>query len=169
MWAKADNPQRVIAALELLASVLCVIAFGDAWSGAEAGEVQISGWTDNRGNQGAARRRASTRFPLMVVLAEMAEQLRKRNLGLDLRWTARHLNQAADALSNGDTAGFDPEREVKLVGEELPWVVLPKLMEASAALYAQTQENRKRPALAAAGAERARRRRRLQGRSKLEW
>ena len=50
-WAFAKGePFKVVAALELYATLLCVMAFGDTWSKAATGRITITGATDNQGN-----------------------------------------------------------------------------------------------------------------------
>ena len=111
-WAfSKGEPFKVVAALELYATLLCVMAFGDAWSKAASGRITITGATDNRGNSQVLGRLMSSKFPLVVVLAELAAQLKKRCLRLDLQWVPRDENEEADGLTNLDFSGFDPQQE----------------------------------------------------------
>ena len=78
-WAYArGDPFRTIAALELYGTLLCVMLFGDRWPQNARGRATVSGYTDNAGNAALPSRLMTSRFPLVVVLAELAEQLRAR-------------------------------------------------------------------------------------------
>jgi hypothetical protein len=83
-WAPWINwkgdPQRVIASLELLGTLVCILLFG----GKESAEIYragaISGSTDNQGNSFAISKMMSTKFPLTILLTEMSEQMRAERL-----------------------------------------------------------------------------------------
>jgi hypothetical protein len=47
----------------------------------------------------------------------------------------RDLNKEADALTNSDFSAFTAENRVTLNFEELDWIILPKMMDASEAMY----------------------------------
>ena len=75
----------MIAALELFASLLCIVAFSDQWPEDAAGGILLAGITDNRGNSFIANRLMSSRFPLVVILAELCMQMRKKGDGAQPR------------------------------------------------------------------------------------
>ena len=77
----------------------------------------------------------TSKFPMVVVLAELAAQLRKRSLKLDLQWVPRDQNEEADALTNQDFSGFDPNKRINLKIADLKFEVLEAYMAAAAALY----------------------------------
>ncbi len=81
---------------------MCITAFGDAWPSGSAGEVRLQGFADNLGNSFALTKLMSSKFPLVVILAEVATQLRSRRMVLNLGWTPRDQNEEADVLTNGD-------------------------------------------------------------------
>ena len=104
-WAFArGEPFRTIAALELFVTLLCVVTFGDAWPGGARGEVVLQGITDNLGNTFMVSKLMTSKFPLVVILAEVVAQLRTRSMVLNLGWVPRDQNEEADALTNGDFA-----------------------------------------------------------------
>merc|ERR1712102_11877 len=106
-WAfSKGEPFKVVAALELYATLLCVMVFGDAWSKAASGGITITGATDNQGNSQVLGRLMTSKFPMVVVLAELAAQLKKTSLKLDLQWVPRDQNEEADALTNRDFSSF---------------------------------------------------------------
>ena len=51
----------------------------------------------------------TTKFPMLVILGELAAQLRALNAELSLEWVPRLQNEEADALTNGDFSAFRPE------------------------------------------------------------
>ena len=136
-WAFAKNkdPQRVIATLELLGTLLCIMVFGSRWSAGLLAAGVVTGSTDNQGNTYAVAKLLSTKWPLTTLLVELSEQLRSRELCLHLLWRKRELNCEADQLTNSDFSSFDAALEVKVDTAALPWLVLDELMESSRLLY----------------------------------
>ena len=134
-FAKKSDPQRVIATLELLGTLLCIMLFGDDWRDQLRGSGCISGGTDNKGNTYAVSKLLSTKWPLTSLLLELSEQLRVRSLDLHLLWRRRDTNTEADSITNGDFSLFDPALRVPCDPATLPWKVLPEVMEASRTLY----------------------------------
>lgn len=69
----------------------------------------------------------STKFPLTLLLMELTEGLRFRDLKLYLEWIRREDNIEADALSNEDWGDFNEElREIRRP-ERIGWKVLDEL------------------------------------------
>lgn len=81
----------------------------------------------------------SSKFPLVVLLAELAEQIRTRNLELDLVWVPREQNEEADSLTNGDYTAFDPSLRIHVDISAVQWLVLDELMSVATALYDQVR------------------------------
>ena len=81
----------------------------------------------------------SSKFPLVVILAEVAAQLRLRGMDLQLEWIPREENDAADALTNYDFGEFSEELRVPVTIEEMPFEVLQEYLTASEALYQEVQ------------------------------
>jgi len=166
-WAfSRGEPYRVIAALELFATLLCVILFGDAWPAGASGEVRLQGITDNAGNSFVVTRLMTTKFPLVMVLAEVAAQLRKRGVALQLGWAPREQNEEADALTNQDFGLFDPARRVPVDVGTLPFLVLPKLERVAGELY---QEVQARKAAGASRPQAAPRQKKMSLRTREPW
>jgi len=140
-WAFArGEPFRTIAALELFATLICVVVFSTGWPEGAQGAMAVQGVTDNAGNTFAVTRLMSSKFPLIVILAELAMQLRRRAVSLDLQWVPRDQNEEADALTNGAYGSFDPRRRLPVDPARIEWLVLPRLLEVSEALYKDIQE-----------------------------
>ena len=50
------------------------------------GAIVLSGITDNAGNQMVVNKLTTSKFPLVVILGEVSEQLRSRAIELSLEW-----------------------------------------------------------------------------------
>ena len=138
-WASWINwkgdPQRVIASLELLGTLVSIMVFSIG-AGEEIFRAgTLSGSTDNRGNTFATAKLMSTKYPLTILLMELSEQMRARSTVLHLSWLQRDLNVQADALTNQEYGDFDSSLRVGVVPDKLPWIVLHKLMGSSEDLY----------------------------------
>ena len=68
--------------------------------------MSLTGYTDNQGNTFLLHRYTTSKFPLVVILIEMAEQLTAVGVGLALRWVPRLQNEEADALTSGRVNEF---------------------------------------------------------------
>ena len=82
---------------------------------------------------------------MVVVLSELAEQLRDRNLNLALSWTPRDQNEEADDLTNERFGRFDASLRVKVNLETIPWKILPEMLAISEDLYKRVQEEKAKP------------------------
>jgi len=172
-YAKDGQPFRVIATLEALAVLLCVVAFapwlsappeagGDAGVGTapcRGAVARLPTLTDNKGNTFALNRLASSKFPLCAVAMELAAQLERMGLTLDLGWAPREWNFEADALTNGDFSGFAAELRIKINLPEVRWEVLPAMLAAGAAYFSEVKHAKETRALSGAAAPRRKRRR----------
>ena len=142
-WAFArGEPYRTIASLELFATLVCVTTFGGAWPAGATGEVRLQGLTDNLGNTFAVTKLMSSKFPLVVFLAELAAQLRSRKMALSVGWTPRDQNEEADALTNGDYAQFSAANRVNVIIGDVPWLVLPKMMAVAGNIFEEVQRRK---------------------------
>lgn len=133
LFSKGNNPKRVIAALELLATIIAVKLWGGRTS--EGMVVRVKAFTDNKGNSFAVAKGMSTKYPLTIMVMELAEELRMRNLRMDLEWVKRDSNTVADDLSNGKIEDFDPALREEVSAEGLEWRVLSGLQKRSEELY----------------------------------
>ena len=140
-WAFAQGePFRATAALELFATLLCIMVFGGAWPSQSAGTIGLTGITDNSGDTFAPARLMTSKFPMFVILAEFAVQIRRRSLELDFHWVPRDQIEEADALTNEEFGASAPERRVRVDLEGMWWELLPRMLEAAEDLYRQVQE-----------------------------
>ena len=108
------EPFRMIASLELLATLGCVRAFlPDLRKGATS-TLTLPGITDNKSNSQLIARMSTTKFPLMVVLMELVAILLAKGTRLRLAWVPRDQNSEADALTNYDFKDFTESRRIRL-------------------------------------------------------
>ena len=138
-WAFAKGePFRTIAALELLGALFAFMVFkeGAAWLHGSA-FLCLSGFTDNQGNTFLLDRMMTSKYPLVVILIEMAEQLAAENVGLALRWVPRLQNEEADALTNECFDGFTSSLRVGTRLEDLKFIALDRLMGQVGELMAE--------------------------------
>ena len=128
-YVKGD-PFRTISSLELVAVLIAVMLFapGAEWKGSRA-QVTITAVTDNLGNTFVLQKFMSCKYPLSIVVMELACQLQKFGLEMDLAWAPRLQNIPADDLTNAEFSKFDPKKRINVDFTELEFIVLDKLME----------------------------------------
>lgn len=129
-WAYVKgDPFRSIASLELVGVLTAVMLFAPEaeWRGGRT-RVTITAVTDNLGNTFVMQKFASCKFPLSIVVMELACQLRKYGIEMDLGWVPRMQNVPADALTNGEFEQFDPAKRIAVNFEDLKFEVLDELM-----------------------------------------
>ena len=90
----------------------------------------------------------STKYPLCLILMELASQLESLKVSLDLCWKRRDENVEADALTNHDFSLFTLSNRVQINLKDLKWKVLPWLSDEAAKLFIDVAELKaaKRPA-----------------------
>ena len=138
-WLKVrSSPKRVIAALELLATIIAIKLWGHQIG--KRSRAKMKAFTDNRGNAFALVRGMSTKFPLTVLLMELAEELRVEDRRMDLEWVRRDSNIEADELSNGNWSRFDPSRRAVFDPRIHKWKVLEKMQRKSQELYEELKK-----------------------------
>ena len=152
VFSKEGDPGRVIAALELLGTLLSIVLF-DIRSGTMLrGGCSVTGLTDNLGNSHAVSKGMSTKFPLAPLLIELSEQLRERSLDLQLTWVRRDSNTEADAITNQDFSLFDENNRINFSYPEIKWKALDKVMEASKLIFEKVCGQRQKDKLRKKGA-----------------
>ena len=141
-FAKAADPQRVIAALELLATMVAMVLFDPLQEKGGKTCCGMTSSTDNRGNTYIVAKLASTKWPITTLLIELSEQLRARSAIMNLVWRRRDDNAEADALTNMDLKGFDPALRVGTTFKEIKWLVLDEIMDTSVQLYQEIRQQK---------------------------
>ena len=114
------------------------MAFADDWPIMASGQITVTGVTDNCGNTAVCSKLMTSKFPSVVVLAELAAQLRTRKIDLQLEWAPREQNEHADALTNDHFGEFDPTRRVNLDINNMQFEVLRNYMDVAEALFKET-------------------------------
>ena len=91
--------------------------------------MSLTGYTDNQGgNNFVLDRYTASKFPLIVILIEMAEQLAAVRVGLTLRWVPRLQNEEADALTSGRVNEFTAGLRFEANVCEMPFLARNDLM-----------------------------------------
>ena len=106
----------------------------------------MKGLTDNLGNTFVLTRLMSSKFPLIVILGELAAQLKSRGMVLDLEWAPRDQNEEADALTNGDFSAFSPSKRIEVKVEDMQWLVLNDLLDSADQIYKEVRTMREKGA-----------------------
>jgi hypothetical protein len=142
-WAVCKGmPFRTIAALELFASLLSVLFLvNDSHKDHEA-VLLLSGATDNLGNESVLKRCMTTKFPLCIILMELASQMESKGLQLSLDWCRRDTKVEADSLTNGDYSLFNPSCRVEVDLVSVNWHVLSWLQSEAQSLYEQIRQSK---------------------------
>jgi hypothetical protein len=143
VFAKKD-PQRIIAALELLATMVAIVLFDPEEKRGGLRGCALTATTDNKGNSYIVNKLSSTKWPITALLIEVSEQLRCRTAILNLQWVKREDNSQADALTNQDYSLFKAEHRLGGSFADIKWKRLDAIMQASQELYMRIAEQRKR-------------------------
>ena len=135
-WAylKGD-PFRSIATLELIGvlAAVMVLAPDAEWSKGDS-LVTLTALTDNLGNAHVLKKFGSSKFPLSIVAMELASQLDRCGIDLDLQWVPRWQNQEADDLTNERFDDFDEANRIDVRFESLEFLVMSRLLDKAAEL-----------------------------------
>jgi len=144
-WAyeKDRQPFRVVASLEALAVLVAVLTLTAPVPGrTRRGSVMLPLLTDNKGNSFALTRLMSTKYPLCLLVMELAVALEDRGLALTAEWAPREWNAEADAITNARFDGFDEANRVPFDMRAHPWKVLDKLLCDGRQFYHDAQAAR---------------------------
>ena len=145
-WAFArGEPFRTIASLELigtLVGLMVLVPEGEAFRGETSATITLTCGTDNQGNAYLLDRMLTTKYPLAVILMELAHQMRRRRMVLRARWLPRLENEEADALTNADFHHFDPKKRVEVTLDGLGFKVLPLLFQVGEDYVAELERSK---------------------------
>ena len=95
----------------------------------------------------------TTKYPLGVVLMELAHQMRVRRLVLRAHWLPRLENEEADALTNADFRHFKKENRIDVKLEDLKLAVLNDLFKAGEEFVSALESEKERAKLQASELE----------------
>jgi len=172
-WAyeKDRQPFRVVASLEALAVLVAVHTLTTPVVGCTCkGSIMLPLMTDNRGNSFALTRLMTTKYPLCILVMELAVALEERGLALTAEWAPREWNAEADALTNSLFEGFDEAKRVPFDMREQPWKVLDGLLRDGQHFYQEAQAARSAArAGPAAGTRRGRKAQRASLKERDPW
>ena len=145
---------RTIASLELLGVLVGVmVLMPDVKGDAETlGTVSLTCGTDNQGNMFLMDKLLTTKYPLGVVLMELASQLGRRGATLRADWIPRLQNEEADALTNWDFRHFDPKRRIDVNLNDLKFNIMNDLFAAGDTYFKELEDLRSKGKVAAAAA-----------------
>ena len=135
-WAFARGEAfRTIASLELLGALvgLMVLVPDDLLRAETVGTATFTCGTDNQGNSFLLDKLLTTKYPLGVVLMELACQASRKKASLRARWIPRLQNEEADALTNSEFHHFRPENRIEVDLESLGFLIMPSLFETGEA------------------------------------
>ena len=150
-WAYArGEPFRTIAALELLGTLVSLVALVPAIQrrGGSSALISLTCSTDNQGNSYLLDRLMTTRYPLGVVLMELAHQMKRRHMLLRARWLPRLQNQEADDLTNDEFRHFDAAKRIPVELKDLGFDLMNSLFEAGDDYEAELSRARARAKMA---------------------
>ena len=143
---------RTIASLELLGVLVGVmVLMPEVKVDAETlGTVTLTCGTDNQGNMYLMDKLLTTKYPLGVVLMELAAQLGRRAATLRADWIPRLQNEEADALTNWDFRHFDLKRRIDVDLGALKFNIMDDLFESGEAYLKELESLRSKSKAATA-------------------
>ena len=134
LFSPGKGAQWASTSAELLASLAGLVAFG--WTNPAASrkelEICLSAGTDNRGNEYLSQKRATTKWPLMLVNMQLSSILAKSRVGVKLNWRPREQNTVADDITNSVYTQVDMSKKMDLVYGDLPTEIIHGLWQAKA-------------------------------------
>ena len=135
-WLFVKNDlKRIIASLELLATLVAVRLWTDNNGAKSNGVCWVKAGTDNQSNTYAVSKMMSTKYPLTLLVMELSETLRANGCELNLQWIPRGKNQLADDLTNEKFDHFPGELRRRWIGGDTKWVVLDRMIFKSREFY----------------------------------
>ena len=134
LFAPGKGAQWASTSAELLGTLAGLVAFGwttDAASRKEL-ELHLDAGTDNRSNEFLSRKRATTKWPLMLVNMQLSSILARARVGVKLRWRPREENTIADDITNSIFTQVDLAKRVDLGFSDVPTGIIRSLWDCKA-------------------------------------
>ena len=110
----------------------------------------------------------TTKYPLGVVLMELATQLSRRRATLRANWIPRLQNEEADALTNWDFRHFDPAKRIDVELEKLEFHVLNDLFSVGENYISELNDLKDKGKISRASA-RSQQKRKIQTKEERDW
>jgi hypothetical protein len=104
--------------------------------------ITMSCSTENQGNSFLLDRLLTTKYPLGVVLMQLAHEMRRRRLLLRARWLPRLQNQEADDLTNDELHHFNPKKRIPVDLGNLGFELMDGLFESGDEYVAELEKVR---------------------------
>ncbi len=76
----------------------------------------------------------TTKFPVSLVLMELAFQLARLEASLSLHWIPREQNEEADDLTKGRYEKFEEALRIEISLEDIGFEIIPKMAEVAGQL-----------------------------------
>eukprot|EP00435_Cladocopium_sp_Y103_P002353 s4728_g1.t1 len=134
LFVPGKGSQWASTSSELLASLAALKAFG--WVSEtrtrKSLEVVFSAGTDNRSNEFLSQKRATTKWPLMLINMQFSSLLARARIGVRLKWRPREENTVADDITNSIFTQLDPTKKVQITYEDLPTSIIHALWDTKA-------------------------------------
>ena len=132
LFDENGRSQWASASAELLATLVALQVFGhlEQQSVRRVLAVEVLAQTDNKSNEGLAKRGSTTKWPLLMVNMQLSHHLMRASLRLKLAWRPRDQNTEADALTNERFEGFEDSRRIQITYGDLSLELLHSLYEA---------------------------------------
>ena len=139
-WLFVENDlKRIIASLELLATLVAVRLWSGNLGSRSRGVCWIRAGTDNQSNTYAVSKMMSTKFPLTLLVMELSETLRSSCCELSLDWIPREKNQLADDLTNEKVDHFPMNCRMRWIGGDTKWIALERMIYKSREFFDELQ------------------------------
>ena len=126
--------------MELLATLVCVMALSPQEPSLTGALIALTASGDNQSYGFTLDKLCSTKFPLYLVLMELSQQLRSRQLVLSVAWRPRDENEEADALTNERFGAFSLDRRVHVKWSDLRFSVFPRLADQAVRHFEELQK-----------------------------
>ena len=131
LFRPGKGAQWASTSAELLASLAALFAFG--WLEVSARRrslpLVLNAGTDNQSNEALSQKRATTKWPLMIINMQLSVLLSAARLQLNLVWRPRDQNTEADDLTNEKFDNFDAADRISFAYSDLPLTLLHELWE----------------------------------------
>ena len=121
LFAPGKGAQWASTSAELLATLAALVAFG--WT-----EAAASG-TDNKANEHLSQKRATTKWPLMLINMQLSSVLARARVGVRLKWRPREENMVADDITNSVYTQLDLQKKLSIAYGDIPTEIIHALWE----------------------------------------
>ena len=131
LFAPGKGSQWASTSAELLATLAALVVFGWTEAARSRKEIELclTAGTDNRANEYLSQKRATTKWPLMLVNMQLSSVLARSRTGVKLRWRPREENTVADDITNSVFTQLDVEKRLHVEYEDIPTEIIHALWQ----------------------------------------